>query len=715
MTTDNPLLTNYETPPLDKIKPEHFVPAIDHVIAEATKEFHKLAEEKSTPTFQNTVVPIDGLFADIERIKQVLELFTLSKQSPEFAAAAEHVSQEISNFKKIVYQNQALAGRFQKVAKLLSETKDDDKTLYKKLSDEFEGEGAFLSPEGQRRIQQIDNRLIALYSDFSKNLNTGQEKEAVYFNDPQDIVGIPEDVVSGLRENAQQRGDDTGWLVKAEGEQVAKLLAVADNREFRKKIYEAQGRVGTDKSFDDEGNSLSNELVVKEIQSLRYERARLHKQDGEIKYPDYAAYALSRTMTGSVSTAKKLMEAVTAEALPQFEKNVKNIQDFASARRGPPKLEPWDISYWMNRYKQDKFKFDSREFSEYLPLSNVTNGFFETAGKLFNVNFTEEKTGKYPIYHEGVKTYEVTNKATGKLLGIIYADFFARANKDGGAWASQLQRQSPEHKQPSIVTLNLNLINPGDGKDPLLSQVEMETVFHEGGHAMHGLLGTNTVHPSLQGPFASSDYNEFFSTVLENWTKQEDVLNSFAHHHSDPGKTDPEKKMPKKLFQAMKNASTFCSELWALRAIKGGQIDLDFHSDKPYTTSEALEKSADFKSDVANLIPSHKLNRFSHIFSPDCAIEYAAKYNSYLVARALSELGYKPFEKNPFDPDASQRLTELYRPGASSYDKMAAFSEYLGKKRTPEEMAEAMAEAMLQSIGIDKHQPALAIADGRRY
>jgi len=684
MKTDNPLLNPYDVPPLDKIKTEHFEPAIDQAIEEAGKKFAALKSETSAPDFANTVVPLDLLFIDIVRIQLVMDTFMGASYSDELVAAEERISKKISAFKKTVYQDEALAKRFKAVAK---PSNAEDKTLYKNLSLTFEGEGAFLPPEGQKRIKAIDDKLIGLCSAFVDNLNKGTKQQAVLFTNIEDIAGLPEATVSALRKNAQDAGHKTGWMVIPERLQVDMLLEIAENQNFRQKIFEALSRVGTQLPYD-------NEPITKDIQKLRHERATM------LGYSDYAAYALARTMAGSVPRVNAFMDAVTEKALPKFEESVRTIQAFAANNGGPRTLKPWDLSHWANRYRQKMFDFDANKFSEYLPLDNVTNGFFKTAERIFDVTFHENKT--YPRYHDDVRTYDVTDNKTGAPVGIVYADFFARDDsKRGAAWMSQMQQKLPGH--PNIVTLNMNLLKPAVDKPTLLSLDEMSTLFHEGGHALHGLLGTNTTHPSLQGPAGAADYAEFFSTVMENWPNQKECLDSFARHF----KTG--EVLPDDLFEKMERSQNFFAERDVLKVIQNSRRDFAFHTMDPanYTTSKALEQSADFQHPFADHIRSYPLNRWQHPFSSALS-DYAAGYYGYDWSKGLAALGYEPFDKKgAFDPDSCQRLAKLFSYGVSR-EGNHAFEECHGDSLT----TDAMANALLKSIGADR-SPRVSLAGSR--
>lgn len=670
----NPLLQPYSVPPLDEIKPEHFAPALDHIIAKAELRLKDLKATKAIPDFENTVVALDAIFHDINRIKSLLDTFAQSMGTPEMGAANQVSLLKISDFKKTVFQDHALSERVKQITPKSAE----DRTLYKKYAREFVINGASLSDEDQKRIRAIDNQLIRLCKTFNDNLTDGAKQQAVLFTDPADLAGLGDDVIFAMKTNAKEAGHDHGWLLIPERIQIDTLLTVADSRKFRQEIFEALNRTGTQEPYN-------NEPIVKEIQALRHERSQL------LGYADYNAYALEGMMPGNIETVTSFFANIEKNALQKFEETVRKVQAFATSdgNDGPRKLEPWDLPYWASRYREKMLNFDAKAFSEYLPLDNAMTGFFKAAENIFSVTFKENTTS--PRFHADVRTYDVHDKESGELLGTIHADLFQREHKEGGAWMELLQ--TPDQGKPAIVSMNMNMAKPEAGQPKLLSIGELETLFHEGGHALHGLLGIRTRHPSLRGPQGTSEFNEFFSNLLEKWTQEDACLSEFARHY----KTG--ELLPDELMQGRMASNTFFSEQPVLKVIQNSHRDFLFHSMNPdaYTTSHALHEDADFKHPMANFMGSYPLTRFSHLFSSELS-PYASGYYGYLWSQSLADLGFSPFLKNgAFDPETSARLKTLYGHG-SSHDGKEAFTEYLGEPFT----AEIMADAVLSTIGADK-------------
>lgn len=670
--TTNPLLQPYTVPPLDRLHPEHFAEAIDHALAEAQLRLDALKENTETPNYENTVVALDHVFHDITRVKNVLNVFFESLCTPEIEAVNEAALFKISNFKKQAFQDKALAKRL----KSITPESAEDATLHKNLEREFIINGAFLDAHEQERIRAIDTTLINLSNRFKENVRLGAKQQAVLFTDARDMAGLSEDTIATLRQNAHEAGHDHGWLLIPERLQIDSLLTVADSRNFRQQIFEALNRIGTQEPYD-------NEPIIKQMQALRHERSQL------LSYENYSAYAMAGMMPGTPDTVEDFFAHVEKKALAKFEDTVRTVQAFAAKNGGPRNLEPWDLPYWVSRYREKTLDFDERAFSQYLPLDKAMEGFFQASEAIFGVTF-KEKTN-CARYHDDVKTYDAFDKETGALLGTIHADLFQREHKSGGAWMEYLQ--IPGEGKPAVVTLNMNMTKPPAGQEKLLSIGDLETLFHEGGHCLHGLIGTNTRHHSLQGPSSTSEFVEFFSNLMEKWTQEHACLHPFARHHQTGD------ALPDDLLQGRLNASGFFSEQPTLKVIQNSRRDFKFHSIDPeeYTDSEALHASADFKHSMASLMGSYPLTRFSHLFDSELS-SYAAGYYGYLWSQSLADLGFSPFlEKGAYDPETCARLKALYAYG-SSRDGKEAFTQYLGKPFTPE----GMAHAVLKTIDADK-------------
>lgn len=635
-------------PPFNQIQPQHFLPALKEAIAKAEAKVQAIAGDTAPTTVQNVLVPMDELFGEISAVKSILNIYYNTLNTPEIAAISEEADKLTSAFGKTVFQNPKLAARFKAV-----QVPQDEETpqLYNQLAFEFEGEGAFLDEAGQTRLKAIDEELIGLANTFTQNVQAGLQANALHVTDEAMLKGLPPSMLESFAEKAKQQGKP-GWVVVPDRLLVEQLLEIADNRDFRKNILNALDTVGTIAPHD-------NRDILKQMLALRHERSVL------LGYPHYAAYALKRTMAGSVERAEGLLKKLGEELLPKLEKNLDKLTAFAKQNGGPDKLEPYDAVYWANRYKADKFGYDSAKLAEYLPIEKVVEGYFATAQKLFGVTFKPNAT--YPVYHPDVVAYDLFRG--NELIGIVYADHYAREGKESGAWMSGVKPARPG--QVPIVTLNMNQLKPTPGNPCLLSPEQAETYFHEGGHALHGLLGINTKYVGLQGTGPSSDYLEFHSMVLEYWANEGESLSTFARHHQTGD------AVPQKLLEAKKNVSGFFMEAMVLRIVQNAMRDLMAHKTPPeaYPGDKALEDKADFPNPSARALRAYPLARFTHLFS-DALSGYAAGYYGYVWSQVLAANGFEKFRaRGLFDAATASNMAKLYSYGASR-ETNKAFEEF---------------------------------------
>ncbi len=700
----NPLLEPYNFPALERVTSEHFEPAIEQTIQAAREKAEHIAQESGAPTFQNTVAPLESLFSDIYRVTRILGLFNGNASTPEIEAAYKSVIEKVSAFSKTVFQDHALAERFKSVynARENLPLDEDDRMLLKNLHRSFESEGAFLPAEGQQRVKDIDQELIGLCNTFDINVKRAAVQQAVLITDPAQLAGLPDSIVSGLRKAAQNHLDLLGkdeatlaaegkkqsllpsataaalqsaaaqgdcWLFVPERLQVDSMLTVAENPSFRETIFTALSRMGTEPPYD-------NNPVIKKIIELRDERVKLIDP---VKYPNYASYALAKTMAGSVKAAQDLLTEVEENLLPKFEEDMRMLESFSSAHGGPATLEPWDVPYWETKWRTENAQFDAGKFSEYLELNNVLDGFFHHAEKLFSLEFRKNDT--YPRIDPDVQTFDVYDSKTKAFVGVLVADFYARGDtKKGGAWMSQIQTKlkAAGIDRPNVVSINANYVKPSPGKSTLLSVDQLETLFHEGGHALNGLLGTKSKYPALHGTGISSDWVEIHSMMQENWALQPAVLKTFARHYQTGA------PVPDDMIGAMENSRHAFGARESLKIVANSLRDFAFHTIDPksYKGVKAVEDSVAFDSPYALHMRPYPATRFTHLFdSPQS--QYAAGYYGYLAAEVRKFDGFSLFEErgDVYDPAASAALKELYAQGCAR-EPNGAYAKFRGRPAT---------------------------------
>lgn len=670
---DNPLLAPARLPAFDLIRPEHYLPALDVALQEMQATVASIKADPAPPTFRNTVLPLDSLFEKAGYIDGLLSNRVASAHTDALSAIKEQFDIRMSDAAKTVFQDPALGARFHAVYaerdKLNLDA--DDTAVLEGMFASFRDSGALLPPEGQKKLRALDARLIELGRQFNDNLKEAAEQQAVLVTDGAELAGLSAEEIESFADAAREKGQE-GWRVTPERLMVDDLLEKAAHPAFRRRIFEALDRMGTEAPFD-------NRPVIAEMLEKRDEAAKL------LGYPNYAEWARVAKMAPGVDAAKKLLNDTAEKVLPVFEADMRALEIFAQQEQGqaqPVALEPWDVPYWAARQREKVYGFDAGAFSKHLALENVLKGMFSEAQLMHGVNFREVQG--HATLHPDIRVFEVTDDK-GAEVGFLHLDVFARpGTKDGGAWMSELQGKSDGH--PPVVMLSLNVNKPPAGAPALLGLSQVETAYHEMGHGLHGLLGTDVKHKSLQGTAGDADYTEIFSTLNESRPYLERNLRAFALH-ADTGLPPPDAVIG----TLLKSKSHFMAAQ-TLRMVQNSLRDLEFHSIRPedYRGDAALEAQAALKTPYAAHLRPYPLARFAHLFD-DGHAPYAASYVDYVVAQVHALDALTPLAADPYDPTALKRLSGLYRRGSGG-DAAALYEEYLGRKATP--------DALLREMGI---------------
>jgi len=670
----NPLLTNTPVPAYDQMRYEHFEPAFDLALAKAQAEFAAIRDCTDLPTFENTVVALEKLCAEFGYIMSSFAALHLAGSNPESYRIENAISQKIADFSKDVYQDQVMGARFDAVYKSVKNLDAEDQELLQDTYLEFEEEGAFLSAAGQSQLKSIDSALIDACSKFSENESNAAEQQAVHITDAAELAGLEEGDIAAMAKNAQQK-NLAGWLYIPERLQVDSLLAQAQSRSFRQKIFEALNRLGTQEPYN-------NEPVIKDILRLRHEKAQL------LGYQHYADFSMARTMTGTLAAAQAYLKQTSDAVLPVYEAEIQKIEAFSAQNGGPASFEPWDLPYWEAQYTAATYKFDPKDFEPYLELENVLDGFFKDIEDIYGLRL--QATTSYPLYHPDVKTYEAFDTKTNELVGILYTDFYQRAagtpdKKNSGAWMMDLQHAYEKDgvKHPCIASINDNYMQPEPGKKRFLSLDNFETLYHEGGHAMHGLMGSKTKYESRQGPAAPPDFVEIHSNLLQQIASDKESLKSRLRHYQTGA------PIPDALVDAMIQAGRFGAMAGAMKVVQNSTWDFAAHTMDPrdFTSSKDLQNANWVSSKYAALIRPYPFTRFTHIMdSPGTG--YAAGYYGYLTSIIKAVAGFATLKS---DPNAKDRIRTFYSRG-SAEDLNRMFETYNGGPAT--------IDAYLQAMGI---------------
>ena len=669
----NPLLSPTRTPDFSAIKPEHFLPALDEVLADVKAALERIKADPAPASFANTVVPLDNLFGRARYIFAILSNLTLNTYSTELAEIEEKASLAYATVSKAVFQDAVLGARFRAVydARASLKLDEDDTAILTHLHHAFEAQGGLLtSAADQALIRTLDENLISLANKFNANLQAAPLQNAVLITDKAELAGLSDSEIDALRDNATKHGHKDGWLFIPERLLVDEWLEKAESSTFRRKIFEALNRMGTVDPHD-------NRPIILEMQKNRDAYAKL------LGYTNYTAFSRSRAMVTDLARVEDLLDDVTAKALPKFEADMKALEAFAAANGGPAKLEPWDVSFWVTRQRNDLYHFDANAFTQYLEIDNVVAGMFKQASALFNVGFAE--VSDQSTIHPDIRVYAVTDLASKDIVGYLHVDMYARpGSKSGGAWMNNIQAQ--EDGRPVAVICNMNIAKPPAGEKALIGLSQYITLYHEMGHCLQGLLGMNVKHVSLQGTAGPADFVEIHSMINERRGLLKDNLKDYARHY----KTNA--PAPDSVIDALLSSQSFFETREVLKLVQNSRRDLAFHAIDPAKglSGEQVEKSVEINSPYAAHIRPYPLARFSHLFS-DAHSGYAAGYVNYLLAHVHAAHGFVPFDGDAYNKDWSDKILSFYRRGSGGVPS-DLYRQFRGADATP--------DAMLVELGI---------------
>ncbi len=665
---DNPLLAPFSlpngAPPFDKIKTEHFLPAIKAAIKESEHEVAEIKNNRAAPTFENTIEALEFSGSLLGRVERVFSLIAGTKGND----ATRDIDAEISvlgtKHGNDIMMDDALFARVKAVYDQRDKLKltPEQSMLLKETYKEFVDSGALLSPAAKQEMRDISEKLSELSTSYDQNSVKSTDAYQKVIDKESDLAGLPERAKNDYKDTAEAAGLAGKWLIKL-SPPPTDILTYCENRALREEIYRANNSIACQGEFD-------THPVVLEI-------ARLRQRQGEIMgYPNYAAFSLNDTMADSPEAVMDMLEKNASVYKPAAEKFLKQVADYALKTDGITEIKPWDFAFYSRKLKEDTFKLDLEELRPYFDLEKVLEGVRTHAEKLFNIKLTEVK-GKYPVYDPDVKVYEVKDNKTGQMIGLFYADYYARPGaKGGGAWEDQIRNRGIEDGENkfAIVYNSCNFAKPTKDQPTLLSLDEVRTTFHEFGHALHVLLAEGD-YPSLTGTNVKRDFVEAPSQIQENWTREKEVLDTFAVHYKTgkPLSTD--------LIQKINDMENFDVAYQGLRQTFFGLLDMKWHTTNPATvkTVEELEDGVVAKASLFPRLSAPMSVNFGHIFSGG----YAAGYYGYKWSEALEADMFTAFKKNGlYDRATADKLRTLLSKGGT-VDPMDLFIAYMGRKPDP--------------------------------
>lgn len=661
----NPLLENWTgnyggVPGFDKVKVSHFKPAIESAIIEKLAEIDKIANNSEPATFENTIVAMEKAGNSLSRISAVFGVWSGNLNNDEFAKVETEMSPKLAEVGDKITQNTKLFERIEKVYNggKMPKLNSVQQRLTWRYYTSFVRFGAKLDAAKKNRLSEINQKLAGLFTKFSQNLLADEAKYILIENEAE-LAGLPDDFKSSASEQATSK-KLKGWLIANTRSSVDPFLTYSERRELREKVWKLFVNRG------DNSDEHDNNLLIADILQLRAERAKL------LGYTTHAHWTLADVMGKTPERAMDLMLKVWKPAVARVHEEVADMQKFADKAGDKITIEPWDYRFYMEKVRKEKYDLDQNEVKQYFQLDKMREGMFWVAGVLFNFNFTP--VTDVPVFHPDVKVWKVSNKTNGKLVGLWYFDPFAREGKGSGAWMNQYRNQQKlVGNIPTIVSNNSNFVKGKPGEPVLISWDDAITLFHEFGHALHG-LSSDVMYPSQSGTNVATDYVEFPSQLLERWVSTPEVLNKYALHY----KTG--KPIPQKLVSKIKKAATFNQGFGTVEYMASALVDMKLHlAGDAKIDVDAFERQELKELGMPKeMVMRHRLPQFGHLFSSDA---YAAGYYSYIWSDVISSDAYTAFTEaaGPYDKTVAARLVKYVFSVGDTIDPAKGYKLFRGR------------------------------------
>lgn len=658
--TDNPFLNAYDTsfgvPPFDKIKDEHFKPAYEEALRLHSAEVDSIANISETPTFENTILALEHAGGLLTRVSYVFSNLSSSTTNDTLKALDTELAPKLAAHRDDITLNEQLFGR----VKAIWDQRDnlglngEQLMLLERSYKNFVRNGANLSDADKTKLREINAQLAELTTQFGQNVLAETNAFELVVDNEDALSGLPDAMKAAAAETANAKGHDGKWVFTLSNSSVMPFLQYADNRELRQQIWEAYRSRGAN------GNDNDNSEILVEIANLRLEKANL------LGYSTHAHYVLEEAMAENPANVKQLLDDLWKPAIAKAKAEAADIQKEIAASGQTFQAAPYDWRYYSEKIRQQRFSLSEEELKPYFSLASVRQGAFDVANKLYGLTF--KRLDNMPIYHPEVEVYEVL-EADGTQVGIFYVDYFPRESKRPGAWMSSFRRQYKENGErvaPVIVNV-CNFTAPVGGQPALLTFDEANTLFHEFGHALHGLL-SDVSYRSLSGTSVSRDFVELPSQVMENWAEDPAVLKTYAKHY------ETDAAIPDELIAKLESAGTFGQGFATVEYLASSILDFDYHTiTSPITVSaQEFERAAMEKAGLIDeIIPRHRSTYFSHIFNGG----YSAGYYSYIWAEVLDADAFAAFKEtslydratadafrqNILEKGGTEKPAELYR------------------------------------------------------
>ena len=662
---DNVLLKDWTgpyagVPPFDKVTPALFPPALQFAIDEQRREVLAIANNKAVPTFANTVEALEKTGQRLDRVLSVFGVMTSNMATPEYQALDKEWSPKLSAAYDEIVLNPQL---FQRVKSLYDSKATlgldaKQNRLLTRLYESFVRRGANLDPQQKAQLSSYNQQLATLFAEFSEKV-LADESTYIAANE-KEMAGVPADMKAAMKAAAKkQKLPGDVYAIKNTRSAVDPILTFADNRALRERIWRAFVNRG-----DNGGKNDTNATIAK-IVKLRSDRAKL------LGFKDHAEWRMQDTMAKSPDRAMDLMMKVWPAAVQRVKEEVAEQQAMAKSLGHKITIEPWDYRYYMEKVRKQKYDLSQEELKPYFELNNIINGSYWAAGELYGLDF-KEVTGTIPVWKDDIRVWSVTDRKTGKQVGLFYRDDYAAEGKRSGAWATTYRSRAGLLGDDIVLgSNNNNFVKPGPGEPVLISLDDAETLFHEFGHAIHYFL-SNVYYPSLGG--SQRDFVEYPSQVNENWLLTPEVLQRFAKHH----KTG--QPMPQALVDKIQKAQTFNQGFATVEYLSSALVDMMLHRDADGVVDpDAFEKTALAEIGMPKeIVMRHRLPQFNHLFSSDA---YSAGYYSYLWSETMDADTWAAFQEagSPWDKATAERFARYLLSTGNETDRAEAYRQFRGR------------------------------------
>ena len=649
---NNPLVqkfdTPFEVPPFEQIKLEHFMPAVKYAIKEHEKEIDSITNNEEKPTFNNTLEALDQSGNLLKEVNLIFNNLLSANTNEGMRKLAKEIAPLNSNHRDNILLNTKLYARIKEVYEN-RETLDlntEQYTLLDEIYKKFTRGGANLNESDKEKLRKINEEISVLSLSFGDNVLAEINKFKLIIENEEDLAGLPEDVINAASETAKEMELEGKWVFTIHKSSMIPFLQYSEKRDLREKIFKAYI------NKCDNNDELDNKEIVTKLIKLRYKRARL------LGYKDHASYVLEINMAENPENVYALLNKIMDKALVVAKNEVKDMQEIIDREGGNFKLQPWDWWYYSEKVRKEKYDLDEESLRPYFKLENIRDGAFQLAQKLFGLQFIE-KPG-LPVYHEDAMAFEVQEE-DGTHVGILYMDFFPRNSKRFGAWMTEYraERKVDGKRIAPVIAIVCNFTKPTSEKPSLLSYEEVLTLFHEFGHALHGLLSQCTYY-ELTGTNVARDFVELPSQIMENFVPEPEVLNLFAKHY-ETGET-----IPAELVEKINKSSYFNKGFEVVEYIAASFLDMAWHTLSDTTdinVNEFEKQSMQNIGLIPEVVERYRTTYFQHIFT----WAYSAGYYSYVWAQLLDSDAYESFRQNGiFDkPTAQSFRTNILEKGGS--------------------------------------------------